>query len=212
VFRLRRPRSPVHALRRGAAVVIAAVAVVLALRPAAPESGARAAPSTVPVVVAAADLPPGATLTARSLRVARFPAELVPEGTAASVAQLTGRRLAAGVRAGEPVSDVRMLGAGLTAQLSAGQVAAPVRLADLAVSRLVRAGDRVDVLASTPDAARAEVVASGALVLATSPGARPDPAADGDGGLLLLAVDGSTATRLAAASASATLSVTLSPP
>ena len=212
MLRLRRPRSPVHTLRRVAAVLAAAVAVVLAVRPAAPEASARAGPPRVPVVVAADDLAPGTTLTARAVRVARFPAGLAPRGAASSPAQLTGRTLAAGVRAGEPVTDVRVLGAGLTAQLSSGQVAAPVRLADLAVTRLVRAGDRVDVLASAADTARAEVVASGALVLASGTAATPDSAADGDGGLLLLAVDGSTATRLAAASASATLTVTLAPP
>jgi pilus assembly protein CpaB len=63
------------------------------------------------------------------------------------------------------------------------------------------------VLAALPDGAPAEVVAAGALVLA-APGRDTDDAA----GLLLLAVDQATAARLAASSATATLTVTLVPP
>jgi Flp pilus assembly protein CpaB len=80
---------------------------------------------------------------------------------------------------------------------------------------LLEAGDRVDVLASGSDAARAEVVAGSALVLAatgTAADSDATSAADGTNGLLLLAVDEATASRLAAASASATLTVTLTPP
>jgi Flp pilus assembly protein CpaB len=114
-----------------------------------------------------------------------------------------GRALNGGVRSGEPLTDAGLAGAALTDQLAAGQVAAPVRPADLAVSALVHPGDRVDVLATPPGAARAEVVAAGAPVLAT-PG--PD-----DDGLLLLAVDGDTAARLAAAATTATLTLSLPP-
>jgi pilus assembly protein CpaB len=67
----------------------------------------------------------------------------------------------------------------------------------------VQPGDRVDVLATLPAAARAEVVAAGAPVLAT-----PGQGADG---LLLLAVDADTAARLAAAATTATLTLSLPP-
>jgi hypothetical protein len=56
------------------------------------------------------------------------------------------------------------------------------------------------------------VVAAAARVLAASASGDAGPSAEGDDGLLLLAVDGPTAARLAAASASATLTVTLAPP
>lgn len=215
MFRLRRPRSPVHALRRAAAGLLAGVAVLLALRPAGVPPRAHVEPQTVPLVVAARDLAPGTLLTAGVLRTARFPADLAPKDGARSPERLTGRTLAAALRAGEPVTDVRIVGAGLTAQLLPGQVAAPVRLADLTVAGLLKAGDRVDVLASGSDAARAEVVAGSALVLAatgTAADSDATSAADGTNGLLLLAVDEATASRLAAASASATLTVTLTPP
>jgi pilus assembly protein CpaB len=205
VPRFRRPRSPVHTARRAVAALLAVVALVLALRPA-PRTATAEESAHVPVTVAAADLPPGAVLTAADLSLARFPAGLVPAGVAAEPAALIGRVLAGGLRAGEPVTDVRLVGAGLTALLPDGQVAAPVRLADLGVAALVRAGDRVDVLATLPDAATADVVADAALVLATPGGQEPD------GGLLLLAVDGATAARLAATSTTATLTLSLPPP
>jgi pilus assembly protein CpaB len=207
--RLRRPRSPVHTARRAAAVLLAVTAVVLALRPDhAPAT--TPAPDVVPVAVAAVDLPAGSVLTASQVTVARMPPEVVPSGVVADPDLLRGRTLAAGVRAGEPLTDVRIVGAGLTALLPEGQVAAPVRLADLAVAALVRTGDRVDVLATHPDATDAQLVADGVLVLA-APGTTAGPDADPAAGLLLLAVEGSTAARLAAAATTATLTVSLPP-
>ncbi|MFJ4694001.1 RcpC/CpaB family pilus assembly protein [Streptomyces sp. NPDC088766] len=109
---------------------------------------------------------------------------------------------------------------------TAGRVRAPVRIADAATVRLLRPGDRVDVIAVDPagrPAARdgeARVVARGALVTKV-----PDPSAgagggedgadlgvegSGDGGaLVVLSVPRSTAARLAGAGATARLAVTL---
>jgi pilus assembly protein CpaB len=212
VIRLRRPRSPVHAARRGAALLLALGALVLAARP--PEGDPpTAVPGTTPVVVAAADLAPGTVLTRRSLRTAGLPADAVPAGSAASADELTGQVLAGGLRRGEPVTDARLVGPGLTSLLGPGQVAAPLRLDDLAVAGLVRAGDRVDVLATAPGSPTADVVASGALVLApSSTGGSGADGTDATAGLLLLAVDGATGARLAAAAAADALSVTLVPP
>jgi hypothetical protein len=106
------------------------------------------------------------------------------------------------------ITDARLVGTGLTALLPEGQVAAPVRLADLAVAAVVRTGDRVDVLATPAGAAAADTVAGRALVLAAT-GA--DDGGDG-AGLLLIAVDGPTAARLAAAATTATLTVNLLSP
>jgi pilus assembly protein CpaB len=201
--RLRRPRYPLHTARRAAAVVLAVVALVLAARPASPP---EPPPAAVGVTVAAVDLPAGTVLAADRLTVARLPPELVPDGSTGDPSRLVGRVLAGGVRAGEPLTDVRLVGPGLTAQLPSGQMGAPVRLTDLAVAGLVRTGDRVDVLATPPGSASAEVVAAAALVLsAAAPSDPSDPAS----GLLLLAVDGATATRLAAAATSDTLTVSL---
>jgi Flp pilus assembly protein CpaB len=203
-----------------AAAALVVLAAVLALRPAPTRAHATSPPAATPVAVAVRDLPPGTVLTTADVRVASYAPALAPSGAAARAAELTGRVLASGLRAGEPVTDVRLIGSGLTRLLAPGQVAAPVRPGDLAVTALVRAGDRVDVLASSPGAASADVVAERALVLAAprantaaNTAANTGATADGDsGGLLLVAVDAGTAARLAAASADATLTVTLPPP
>jgi Flp pilus assembly protein CpaB len=175
---------------------------VLAARP---EAAPPARAPTVAVAVAGHDLAAGTVLTAADLAIARYPPGLVPGGAATSTGPLVGGVLAAAVRTGEPVTDVRLVGAGLTALLDPGQVAAPVRLADVGVAALVHPGDRVDVLATAPEASEADVVAAHALVLAAPGGS------DAGGGVLVLAVDPATAARLAAASTTATLTVSLAP-
>src|SRR3954470_2763249 len=224
VPRFRRPRSPVQLLRQITAGALACLALGLALRPP-PSAAGDAAPPTVPITVAAADLPAGTVLTAADLRVVDLPEDAAPAGAAASPDEVTGQVLAAPLRTGAPVTDVRVVGPGLWSQVPDGLVAAPVRLADLAVAGLLRAGDRVDVLAAgqPPDAtdgapAAFGVVAADALVLTapTNPagdaaGSGADGGPDG-GGLLVLAVPPDTAQRLAATGATATLTVTLGRP
>jgi Flp pilus assembly protein CpaB len=203
----------VHLLRQVTAGLLVGLALVLALRPAPPTG--PPGPVTVPVVVAATDLTAGTVLGGSDLTVADLPAPLVPDGVSAQGAELTGRVLAAPVRRGEPVTDVRVVGPGLWSQVPAGQVAAPVRLADLAVATLLRAGDRVDVLATAPETGAAELVAAGALVLSAPPGPGPDDgiSAGPDGaGLLVLAVPPETARVLAGAATTGALTVTLGSP
>ncbi len=90
----------------------------------------------------------------------------------------------------------------------AGVVTAPVRIADAATVRLLRAGDRVDVVA-------AEDASTGGAVRVLARGVRvtkvPEPlggAAEG-GALVVLSVPRATAARLVGASATARLAVTL---
>jgi pilus assembly protein CpaB len=203
MVRLRRPRSVVHLARQCLAGLFATGALLLALRPGPPEP---AGPDPgVPVVTAGVDLPAGTPLESGQLVVTRFP--VAPGGAVADPAELAGRTLAGAVRAGEPVTDVRLVGSGLTSLLPGGTVAAPVRPADVAVSALPRAGDRVDVLATTEGEPRARVIAAGALVLMAAP-----PSDDPSAGLLLLAVDSATAADLAAAATTSTLTLSLPPP
>jgi pilus assembly protein CpaB len=203
----------VHLLRRVAAGLLAALALVLALRPTAAPPPGPWPPADTEVVVAATDLGAGAVLGAGDLTLTTLPAAAVPDGVVTEVEQVTGEVLAGPLRRGEPVTDVRVLGPGLWSQVPAGQVAAPVRLADLAVATLLRPGDRVDVLATAADAGAADVVAAGALVVSAPPGRTPDPpSADREAGLLVLAVPAETAARLAAAATNSTLTVTLGPP
>ncbi|MFE4665200.1 hypothetical protein ACFRI7_26145 [Streptomyces sp. NPDC056716] len=88
------------------------------------------------------------------------------------------------------------------------KVTAPVRIADGATVRLLRPGDRVDVIAApeTATGGDARVVARGALVAEL-----PDPVdeAAGSGALVVLSVPRSTAARLVGAGVTARLAVTL---
>ncbi|GGX45779.1 hypothetical protein [Streptomyces fructofermentans] len=90
-----------------------------------------------------------------------------------------------------------------------GRVTAPVRIADGATVRLLRPGDRVDVIAARQSATGpgdARVVAAGARV--TKVPEAPDSVSEG-GALLVLSVSRRTATRLAGAGATSRLAVTL---
>ncbi|MDX3213804.1 hypothetical protein PV421_47615 [Streptomyces scabiei] len=89
----------------------------------------------------------------------------------------------------------------------AERVTAPVRIADAATVRLLRPGDRVDVIAaeeSATGAGTARIVARGARVSKV-------PAADAaeSGALVVLTVPRRTAARLAGAGATSRLAVTL---
>ncbi|MEU0046641.1 hypothetical protein [Streptomyces werraensis] len=106
--------------------------------------------------------------------------------------------------AGTPVASgddrpVRQRRAGTT-------VGAPVRIADAATVRLLRPGDRVDVIAAgeTVSGSQARVVARGARVTEV-----PEPPGDDGGALVVLSVPRDTAAELAGASATARLAVTL---
>ncbi|MEV5435199.1 hypothetical protein AB0K80_04080 [Streptomyces sp. NPDC052682] len=94
------------------------------------------------------------------------------------------------------------------ARRAADRVTAPVRIADAAAVRLLRPGDRVDVIAAaeTATGGEARVVARGARVRMI-----PEPlegAVDG-GALVVLSVPRATAARLAGASTTRRLAVTL---
>jgi Flp pilus assembly protein CpaB len=102
---------------------------------------------------------------------------------------------------GHPVADP------LPERRTVEMVAAPVRIADGATVRLLRPGDRVDVIAageSTPGGGEARVVARGARVSDV-----PRASATESGALVVLSVPRPTAARLAVAGATARLAVTL---
>ncbi|WNC03299.1 hypothetical protein Q2K21_32540 [Streptomyces sp. CGMCC 4.7035] len=95
--------------------------------------------------------------------------------------------------AGEPVRERRTV----------ETVTAPVRIADGATVRLLRPGDRVDVIAAH-DGGDAKVVAAGARVTRV-----PDVDPTESGALVMLSVPRTTAARLAGAGATSRLAVTL---
>ncbi|MER5197002.1 RcpC/CpaB family pilus assembly protein [Streptomyces sp. NPDC002884] len=97
------------------------------------------------------------------------------------------------------------------------KVTAPVRIADAATVRLLRPGDRVDVIAAEPTTPAgvngaggdAQVVARGALVTKVPEPLDTAAGTADEGALVVLSVPRSTAARLAGASATARLAVTL---
>ncbi|MFJ8593744.1 hypothetical protein [Streptomyces sp. NPDC093598] len=89
-----------------------------------------------------------------------------------------------------------------------GSVTAPIRISDAATVRLLRPGDRVDVIAAqeTVSGGGARVVARGARVTKVP---EPVEGAGDSGALVVLSVPRATAARLAGASATGRLAVTL---
>ncbi|MFD9910635.1 hypothetical protein [Streptomyces sp. NPDC059063] len=145
----------------------------------------------------------GLAMTAAALAAAgpREPERTRPQGpAAASTARDRGDR----DDRDEDRSEERAHG---RARRATRLVTAPVRIADAATVRLLRPGDRVDVVAAEAASGTApRVVASGARV--SDLPRSPDGAAEG-GALVVLAVPRTTAARLAGASATARLAVTL---
>lgn len=166
----RRLRRSVLARRRPLAAVCAAVAVVATL-----QANAAPPPPRVPVLTAAHDLPAGAVLRPDDLTRTPFDPASVPAGVLRGAAQAVGRTTTTPVRAGEPLTDARLLGASLLDGYP-GLVAVPVRIGDPGAVRLLRVGDRVDLLAADPQGEQpARTVGRDVPVLAIPGPARSHP-------------------------------------
>lgn len=145
--------------RRVLAAVLAGAAVLVAVRVLAPP-----APASRTVVVAAHDVPAGATLAPGDLETRRYASSLVPDSTDLTVPALAGRVAAGPLRAGEIVTESRLVGPSLLDGLPAGTVAVQVSTSTL--ESVVRPGRRVDAYV----VGNAQPAASAALVLAVLPG------------------------------------------
>jgi Flp pilus assembly protein CpaB len=201
---------------------LAALSVVLVVRSVSPQPA-----PTVPVLVAARDLAPGAPVGIEDVTVARWPAGLAPAGAFTDPADLPQRPLATRVAVGEPLSDIRFLSPALIAAYGSGLVATPVRLADAGAAGLLHEGDLVDVLAAAPTSTgaaslqgpavqSATIVATGVRVVlaGTDRTGRDDSALSStgdttDGSLVVLATTSAVAAALAGAAVSSRLSVVL---
>lgn len=164
---------------------LAAGATVEALRP--------AAPPTREVVVAARELPAGATLTPQDLETVTVAAELAAAGLLTDPADAVGRSPAVALAPGTPLHADLVAGGGMAARAPDGTVVVGVRLTE---ASWLRPGDRVDLLGTDDDAA---YLARRALVLPPL-GTDDDPSgaagllgnappAARDAGVTLVAVD-----------------------
>ncbi|WP_375491846.1 SAF domain-containing protein [uncultured Jatrophihabitans sp.] len=205
---------------------LVACCLLLALDSAVIAHARTAAPSAVPVVVAARALPAGHRVSPTDIRIVHWPRTVRAAADLRRRADAVGRRLSAALTPGEPVSSTRLIGSDLTAGLPAGQVVTAVQLADPHAGDLLRTGDRValyavpraaddlDPAASTtgpaspasPAADAPQVLAGGLRVLALVPGS------DQEGAEIVVAAAPSTAARIAQAAASKTIDAVGEPP
>jgi Flp pilus assembly protein CpaB len=190
-------------LRRAVAGVLLLVAVVLAVRP--PGSAATS------VLVTVRDVAPGAVLAAADLAVRSWPADLAPAGVLADTAAAEGRVVAGALRRGEPVTDLRLAGSvpALSATGIPDAAAVPVRLADPDVAGLLTPGTRVDVVTAAAEGGAPRVVADSAVVLTVLEPGSSTPGGAARGRSALVALPREVATRVAAASLSDEVAVTL---
>jgi Flp pilus assembly protein CpaB len=184
--------------------VVAAVAAVI--------SGISAArppdPPSVDVVRAAHELPAGATLSARDVRVDKIPRTAAPDSPVTDPEQVVGTVVNSPVADGQVITELAL---GTPRASGPGMVVAPLRLTDADMAALVRLGDRVDVIAATDSAAKARVVASRVLVVGL-PATTGDGAlagGNGSGALILVEVDLPTATALNDTAAAGRISIVL---
>lgn len=180
----------------------------------------------VPVVVAAAGIARGATLTAADLREASVPAAFAPPGAIGDPDALAGRTVLTDLRQGEPVSASRLApeGAGPVAALVPPELRA-VTVPSSLPAGAVRPGDLVDVMGTFGGGRpHTETVATGLEVLlslgdgqtaqlappAGDPGlALPTSSLSASGPTLVLLVSPADAERLAYAQAFAELTVAI---
>ena len=144
------------------------------------EALAPALGEPVPVVVATSGLPRGTVLSADMLQVASYPARFAPPGAVRDPSDAEGRTLLAALAADEPLTRTRL------SRAQAGPMAALVPPGLRAFSMetalprgAVRAGDRVDVLATFAGGQpHTETVVTGVEILAVM-----DPSGSGVNGL-----------------------------
>jgi Flp pilus assembly protein CpaB len=200
---LRRAHRAVLARRRSLAALSAAVAVAAGLQAASPAPSPRTL-----VLTAAHDIDGGVVVRAADLRRTPYDPDAVPAGVVRRESAAVGRTTTGPVRAGEPVTDVRLVTSSLLDGYP-GLVAVPVRIGDPGAVRLLRVGDRVDLLAADPRGeATARVVGRDVPVLAIP---REDEQSPGlsTGALVVIGVPTTTSRRVAQAAVSSYLSVVL---
>ncbi|WP_040812777.1 SAF domain-containing protein [Nocardia concava] len=201
-FRSRLNWADTVLLRRAGAVALLVLAAFLAVR-------TDPAAGRTEVLVAARDLPPGQVLGEGDLRPAPRETATLPAGTVREAGRLRGATLAGALAAGEIVTELRVVGPRLAAVAAHAPDAriVPIRLADNAVAEILRAGDRVDVVAGEDAGGNgrpARLLAADAAVVLVS--GTEDPRGRTDR-VVLVALDSRRATAVAAASLRSALTV-----
>jgi pilus assembly protein CpaB len=114
--------------------------------------GAGSTIETVPVVVAAVDIPRGGTISVELIKIRQFPKELVPNGILTKQEDALDRAVFSPLVKDEPVLDGKLSpkgsGRGMAALVPAGMRAFTIQTTNIAsgVAGFVMPGNRVDVL------------------------------------------------------------------
>jgi pilus assembly protein CpaB len=103
------------------------------------------------VVVATADMPVGARIQDKDVRIVRLPADSIPQGVFHRTKSIVGRGVVLPIAQGEFILPLKLAGenagSGLTAAIPQGMRAVSVRVSDISsVGGFVQPGTRVDVL------------------------------------------------------------------
>ena len=147
-----------------------------------------------PLIVAATDLKPGTVLTRDDVVARETPTEAIPDRALTDYEKAVGQRLTGPVNRGEIITEQRILTARLPETLTGirGARLVPVRPADESVVHLVQQGDVVDVI----DAEKAVLARRAIVAVAPSNSSGKSPTAGNPP--VLLAMDESSAQRVAA--------------
>jgi len=175
--------------------------------------------ATIPVVVAARDMPEGVTIDRVGLVVAQWPAGTQPAGAYNSVDSVAGRVTRVAVYKGEAIVPGRLApegtGAGLEVKITPGKRAYGIRINDVAsLAGMVQPNSRVDIMVVINDPEQQKQVAKlfmeNMRVLAI--GAAPERTQDGrpiSAAVASIEVTPTEAERLAIAAAQGALQLVL---
>lgn len=178
------------------------VAAGLAVQQLTPESERQ-----VSVLVAARDLPTGASLTEADFTSVGVPPDIAVSGALDNAGAFVGRQLASPLGQGQIPTESHLLGPGLLTGAPTGTAAVPLRMADPSSIQLLSPGQLVTVVltsaGSYDESRQSQVLASPVPVLWTSAqGGKPGEwLGTGDTeGLVVVAADPQQAEKLAGAS------------
>ncbi|MFT0846145.1 SAF domain-containing protein [Actinomycetaceae bacterium L2_0104] len=104
-------------------------------------------PSTVPIVVAAKELPAGTPLGTADIRIENVPEELVPEDSIRDIAEIEGEVLVTALPRGMPLPRSLILSADFLATAPPGQVIMPVTIIADGTEDLASSGVSVSLFA-----------------------------------------------------------------
>ena len=159
------------------------------------------------VLTAAHDLPAGVVVHRDDLSLTAFDPDSVPGGILGA-RTVVGRTTTVPLHTGEPVTAARVMARSLLEDYP-GLAAVPVRIGDPGVVRLLRVGDRVDLLAADPQGDQpAETIGHDVPLLAI-PRVREQSPGLTNGALVLVGLPDDAARTVAQASVSRFLSVVL---